>query len=134
MLDKSVETAPGELYKFGVELAVEIATRFSTKEVNDDMQQSFRFVDITHLSATYDQDKQKVVFLVIAKFEYENKNNYEIDAVRVLEKFDTLIVEKCALEIIESANVELVNLQSSNDTHDEFDDFKIQRDKKEELE
>jgi hypothetical protein len=133
MLDKSVETAPDELYKFGTELAVEIGARCNSREVNDDMQQHFRFVDITHLSATYDQDKQKVVFLVIAKFEYENKNNYETKTIRVLEKFDILQVEKCALEIIESSNIEFSNLQRSNDTHDEFDDFKIQRDKKEEL-
>ena len=96
MLDKSVETAPDELYKFGIDLAVEIGARCNSREVNDDMQQHFRFVDITHLSATYDLDKQKVVFLVIAKFEYENKNNYETKTIRVLEKFNTLQVEKCA--------------------------------------
>ena len=46
MLDKTVETALDALYKFGIDLEVEIAARFSAKEVNDDLRQSYRFVEI----------------------------------------------------------------------------------------
>jgi hypothetical protein len=133
MLDKTVETALDALYKFGLDLEVEIAARFSAKEVNDDIRQTYRFVEIEEVSATYIESTQKVLFNVVATFEYDNANNKVSEKVGIKDQFDSLNVQKCAEVLIESSDTYLVGLEQTSNAPDEFDDFKIQRDKKEEL-